>query len=90
MPRLAVLFAALLGLLLLPSGAAAQREGVERLHYEFGPIHIAPGQNTIEFASNDLKPPEAGWIVGFRPNLVYTDGEVPRVDVLHLHHGVWI
>ena len=24
------------------------------------------------------------------PDLVYTNGRVPRVDVLHLHHGVWL
>jgi plastocyanin len=31
-----------------------------------------------------------GWIVGFKPDLVYKDGTVPRVDVIHLHHGVWL
>jgi hypothetical protein len=32
-----------------------------------------------------------GWIVGFRPDLKYADGGgTPRVDVIHLHHGVWI
>jgi plastocyanin len=66
------------------------RPGVQRLHYEFGPVRIAPGQNTIEFEGNDLKPEVPGWIVGFKPDLTYTDGEVPRVDVIHLHHGVWI
>ena len=66
------------------------RPGVQRLHYEFGPIHISPGQNTIELAGNDLKPPDAGWIVGFKPDLTYADGTVPRVDVIHLHHGVWL
>ena len=25
-----------------------------------------------------------------RPDLTYMDGKVPRVDVLHLHHGVWV
>ncbi|MEA2311896.1 MAG: hypothetical protein QOE28_1864 [Solirubrobacteraceae bacterium] len=70
----------------LPSPAP----GVERLHYEFGPLHITPGQNTIEFAGNDLKPTVAGWITRFKPDLVYKDGTVPRVDVIHLHHGVWI
>ena len=66
------------------------RPGVERLHYEFGPIRIKPGANTIEFAGNSLKPDVPGWIVGFKPDLVYKDGEVPRVDVIHLHHGVWL
>jgi hypothetical protein len=92
MRRCAPLLAVLLGLALVPAGASAQtREGVQRLHFEFGPIDIAPGQNTIEFAANDLKPPVDGWIVGFRPDLVRArDGRVPRVDVIHLHHGVWI
>jgi plastocyanin len=78
-------------------GATAQSEvregprpGVQRLHYEFGPIDIAPGANSIEFEGNGLKPDVPGWIVGFKPDLVYTDGEVPRVDVIHLHHGVWL
>ena len=66
------------------------RPGVQRLHYEFGPVSIAPGQNTIEFEGNSLKPEVPGWIVGFKPDLTYRDGTIPRVDVIHLHHGVWI
>jgi plastocyanin len=71
-------------------GTARAADGVEHLHYEFGPIHIAPGANDIRFAANDLKPPVEGWIVSFKPNLEYMDGTVPRVDVIHLHHGVWL
>jgi plastocyanin len=99
-----VVIAALLLVLLAPATASATaigatartevrpgpRPGVERLHYEFGPIHIAPGQNTIEFQGNELKPDVPGWIVGFKPDLIYKDGTVPRVDVIHLHHGVWV
>ena len=66
------------------------RPGVQRLHYEFGPVHIAPGQNTIEFEGNALKPDVPGHIVRFKPNLEYADGTIPRVDVIHLHHGVWL
>jgi plastocyanin len=66
-----------------PAGAA------ERLHYAF-PIHVGPGQNRIAIEGNDLKPDRPGWIVGFEPNLTYTDGTVPRGDVVHLHHGVWL
>jgi plastocyanin len=68
-----------------PAGAAEQT-----LHYEYGPITIKPGQNTIALEENTLKPPVDGWITGFRPNLVRKDGSVPRVDVIHLHHGVWL
>jgi plastocyanin len=73
---------------LLPS---ASYPGMQTLRYEFGPIEINPGQNTIEVALNDLKPEVPGYITRFSPGLVYTDtGETPRVDVVHLHHGVWL
>src|SRR5215207_4472507 len=79
----------LLGMLALAAPASAQ-DGVQRLHYEYGPVKIAPGQNTIALEPNLLKPPVDGWITGFKPNLVRRDGSVPRVDVIHLHHGVWL
>ncbi len=79
------LLIALFSLLVLAPAAQA-----ETLHYRYGPIEITPGQNTIEFAGNDLKPQVDGWITSFKPDLTYTDGTVPRVDVIHLHHGVWI
>ena len=32
-----------------------------------------------------------GYITRFKPNLVYSGTrKVPRVDVIHLHHGVWL
>ena len=31
-----------------------------------------------------------GWIVGIRPNLEYANGKTPGVDVIHLHHAVWL
>ena len=80
-----VLLALVVGMLALAAPAAA-----ETLHYEYGPITIAPGQNTIALEENALKPPVNGWITSFKPNLVYEDGTVPRVDVIHLHHGVWL
>jgi plastocyanin len=69
---------------------ASAADGVQHLHYEFGPITIKPGQNTIEFAPNTQRPQVDGWIVGFHPNLRRPNGTVPRVDVIHLHHGVWL
>ena len=70
---------------------AATYPGVQHLHYEFGPIDIVPGQNTIDFRPNNLKPSVPGYITRFQPNLVYSaNHRVPRVDVIHLHHGVWI
>jgi plastocyanin len=65
--------------------------GIQHLHYEFGPIHIVPGQNTIDFRLNNLKPSVPGYITRFKPNLIYSSSrKIPRVDVIHLHHGVWI
>ncbi len=71
-------------LLLAPAAQA------ETLKYRFGPIKVSPGQNTIEFQGNELKPQVDGYITSFKPNLTYEDGSVPRVDVIHLHHGVWL
>ena len=51
--------------LLLAAPAAAQ--DVQTLHYEFGPVKIKPGQNTIELEDNALKPPVNGWITRFTP-----------------------
>ena len=31
-----------------------------------------------------------GYIVGIAPNLRLADGTIPGVDVIHLHHGVWL
>jgi plastocyanin len=78
-----VLVCALFVLLIAPAAQA------DTLHYKFGPIHIAPGRNDIVFQFNDQRPPVNGWITGFRPNLTYVTGRVPRVDVIHLHHAVW-
>ena len=54
------------------------------------PAHVNPGQNIIRLHSTDLFPKQPGYITRFDPELVYTNGTVPRVDVLHLHHAVWI
>jgi plastocyanin len=70
--------------LLLADGAQA-----ETLKYRFGPVHIGPGRNDNLYEFNDKRPPVNGWITSFKPNLTYVDGTVPRVDVIHLHHGVW-
>jgi plastocyanin len=64
--------------------------GAQRLTYKIGPFNIIPGQNDIAYTGMDAKPKVDGWITRMRPDLVYTNGTVPRVDVLHLHHGVWL
>jgi len=72
------------------SALVASPASAETLKYRYGPIDVAPGQNTIEFKPNGLKPDRPGYITAFRPNLTYMNGKVPGVDVVHLHHGVWI
>jgi plastocyanin len=70
---------------------SATYPGLQHLHYEYGPISIVPGQNTIDIGVNRLKPDVPGYITRFSPNLVYVSNhKVPRVDVIHLHHGVWL
>ena len=69
----------------------ASYPGIQHLHYRYGPITISPGQNTIEAHPNTQKPSVPGYITRFKPDLVYAaDGTVPPVDIIHLHHGVWI
>ncbi|MBV8950815.1 MAG: hypothetical protein JOZ99_08070 [Actinobacteria bacterium] len=65
--------------------------GAVRQHFEFGPIDVKPGQNNIAYSFAGIpKPSIDGWIVRIAPNLRLADGTVPPVDVIHLHHGVWL
>jgi plastocyanin len=71
-------------------GSETQDPGVQHLHFKYGPLDIRPGQNQIDTNSSAIPQPKApGWVVGFKPNVKLTNGKVPPVDVLHLHHGVW-
>ena len=64
---------------------------IQHLRYTYGPIQITPGQNNIDARINQNKPTVPGYITRFAPNLVYAGTHrVPRVDVIHLHHGVWL
>jgi plastocyanin len=70
---------------------ASQQPGVEHLRYRYGPVQIQPGQNNIAFSDTAVPKPDVdGFIVGITPNIRYPSGKVPPVDVVHLHHGVWI
>jgi hypothetical protein len=71
--------------------------GMEQLHFNAGPYSITPGANLILLDSNKVpKPNQNGYMVRMAPNLRYAlpdgkcCGKVPRVDVIHLHHGVWL
>jgi plastocyanin len=69
--------------------------GVQHLTYCYGPIPIRPGQNIIRLQpaiddNTKLWPQQEGYITRFDPEFIYADGRVPGVDVLHLHHAVWL
>ena len=64
--------------------------GAKRLTYRIGPFDVVPGQNSINFKPITERPQVDGYITRIRPDLTYLDGSVPRVDVIHLHHGVWL
>lgn len=81
---------ALLALLTFGIAAAPAAAEVQHIKYRFGPLHVSPGQNTINIAPTRLRPDVPGYITRFKPNLEYTDGSIPGVEVIHLHHGVWL
>lgn len=65
--------------------------GAQRLSFKYGPIHVEPGQNNIDLSKGQVPRPEvSGWITRIKPDIVRADGSVPPVDVIHLHHGVWL
>jgi plastocyanin len=71
-------------------------DGVQHITYCYGPITINPGQNIIKLRpardpdGTPLWPQQDGYITRFDPEFIYADGKVPGVDVLHLHHAVWL
>jgi plastocyanin len=64
--------------------------GAKRIKYKIGPFNIVPGQNDIGYEVIREKPQVDGFITRIRPDLTYLDGRVPGVEVIHLHHGVWL
>jgi plastocyanin len=94
-----VLLAALAAtLVVVPTASAGQflrknKDGVRYIKYTYGPIKIIPGANDIKFEADKMRgarPSVDGYITYFRPDLVRKNGKVPRVDVIHLHHAVWL
>ncbi len=76
---------------------ALAASGVEHLKFAAGPYRITPGANLILLDGNHVPKPDVnGFMVRVAPNLHYAlpngkcCGGVPRVDVIHLHHGVWL
>src|SRR5262249_53174041 len=74
------------------SRAWTTEAGIQHLHFQTAPIKVLPGQNSVQMVaiSQNEKPAVDGYIVRMQPNLQYLNGTVPPVNVIHLHHGVWI
>jgi hypothetical protein len=77
--------------------SSASYPGLEHLHFAAGPYTVTPGANLILLDYNKVpKPTQDGFMVRMAPNLRYTlpggkcCGKVPLVNVIHLHHGVWL
>jgi plastocyanin len=64
--------------------------GAKRITYRIGPFDVIPGQNKIGYSAIAERPQVDGYITRIKPNLTYLDGRVPGVDVIHLHHAVWV
>jgi plastocyanin len=65
--------------------------GVQRFHYRYGPLEVVPGQNLILIGPVTIEKPDyPGYAIRVKPDLVRADGSVPGVDVIHLHHAVWL
>jgi hypothetical protein len=91
---LALLAVAAPSALAAPEGKAVAvtslANGAQRIKYKIGPFNIVPGQNDIGYALISERPQVDGYFTRIKPNLTYVDGRVPGVDVIHLHHGVWV
>jgi plastocyanin len=65
--------------------------GVQRHVFRYGPLVAAPGQNlTLVGPVTIERPPGAGYVKRYRPDLVGPDGRAPFVEQLHMHHAVFV
>jgi hypothetical protein len=67
-------------------------DGCKRIRFAFGPINVRPGMNDAMIRPTTIEQPRYdGYVVRFQPGLVRaTDGSVPPVEQLHLHHATWL
>ncbi|HEX4718593.1 MAG TPA: hypothetical protein VH300_08685 [Thermoleophilaceae bacterium] len=64
--------------------------GCQRLRFAYGPLTVNPGANAQLLGVNVQKPLYDGYVTRLTANLYRTDGTIPPVDVVHLHHGAWV
>src|SRR3954453_10868408 len=65
-------------------------DGCQRLRFAYGPLTVKPGANAQLLGMNIQKPLYDGYVSRLTANLYRTDGTIPPVDVVHLHHGAWL
>ncbi len=75
----------------VPPPAFGNSPDIQHLKFRYGPLQIGPGANMILLSGDKIPRPSVdGYIVGIRPDFTLTDGTVPSVNVIHLHHAVWL
>ena len=71
-------------------GRSTRADGTERLRYRYGPLSAAPGQNlTLVGPVAIEKPALDGYVTHVVPGLERTDGSIPPVERVHMHHAVF-
>jgi len=75
-----------------PVSVTTDPDGMQHMHFVYGPLAAAPGQNLILAGPQSVAtPPEDGYIVGFKPGLVGEDLQTPPpVEQVHMHHAVFL
>ena len=62
-----------------------------RMRFTYGPLIVKPGQMDVLIGPITIeKPVQDGYITRFKPNMTHTDGSVPPVHEMHLHHATWL
>ena len=64
--------------------------GCKRIRYAYGPVDVRPGANMQLLWQGIGKPQYDGYVSRLTANLYRTDGTIPPVDIVHLHHGAWL
>jgi plastocyanin len=66
-------------------------QGIQHIRYRY-PLDVKPGADDIRIRNlpKELRPKVPGYITRFQPSLTLADGTLPSVDIIHLHHAVWL
>ena len=73
-----------------PSPSVARRTAPSGSRTGSAPSTSSRARTRSATRRSSQRPQVDGYITRIRPDLTYLDGRVPGVDVIHLHHGVWV